>query len=92
VRVRVSTQGGEESFTGEYTVAPGAVTQVGEAVFTQTDVTYEVAVTHDGTTQRETIPGVPCDERENRFVSIVLEDLGDGDTALHVVVEQGDTP
>lgn len=91
VHVTVTRDDSDDNLVYENTfeLSPRSSQFVDEPVFGSDDVEYHIEATYDGFTRRETIAGLPCEERQGRFVTV---DLGQYSTFKIRVGTDGDYP
>lgn len=91
VDVTVLRDNSETVFDEQFTVPAGEIVSPADGVFTENQVEYSLRASHADITRRVTLAGKSCEGRKQRFVSIVVETLSNGDPELSIDVTTGDT-
>lgn len=91
VDVTVLNSDSETVFDQQFRVPAGEIVSPASGVFTERGIEYTLRASYSGVTRRVTLAGKSCEARKDRFVSIVVDTLSNGDPELSIDVTTGDT-
>jgi hypothetical protein len=89
VHITVTREEGGRIYENTFDLSPHSSQSAGEPVFGVEDAQYHIEATHGDITRRETVEGVPCDDRRARFVTV---ELGQYSTFKIRIETDGDYP